>query len=133
MGFGLDTGAWATDSLKRGLSYGAAAANSDGASGGGFWDFFKNAGGKALNWLGNSDAAGTPNWMNAAGIGGAIYGAAAQQNMFNKMMKQQKATFDFNKMLAERQISRENQANQNLFNAWNSSNFAKRKKEDEGY
>ena len=59
MGFGLDTGAWATDSLKRGLSYGAAAANSDGASGGGFWDFFKNAGGKALNWLGNSDAAGT--------------------------------------------------------------------------
>lgn len=133
MRFGLDTGAWATDSLKKGLSYGAAVANSDGASGGGFWDFFKNAGNKALNWLGSNDGAGTPNWMNALGMAGGIYSGVAQQQAAKNIMKQQKAAFDFNKMLAERQISRENQANQNLFNAWNSSNFAKRKKEDEGY
>lgn len=131
MGFGLDTGAWAVDSLKRGLSYGAAAANSDGASGGGF-DFMgllKSAG----DWLGNSDAAGTPNWMNALGMAGNMYSGIAQQQAAKNLMKQQKAAFDFNKMLSERQISRENQANQNLLNAWNSSAFGKRKDEDEGY
>ena len=130
MGFGLDTGAWAVDSLKRGLGY------SGGSTGGGGFDFMgllKNAGGKALDWLGNSDAAGTPNWMNALGMAGGIYSGIAQQQAAKNMMKQQKAAFDFNKMLSERQISRENQANQNLLNAWNSSAFGKRKDEDEGY
>ena len=100
-------------------------------NGGGF-DFMgllKSAG----SWLGNSDAAGTPNWMNALGMAGNMYSGIAQQQAAKNLMKQQKAAFDFNKMLSERQISRENQANQNLLNAWNSSAFGKRKDEDEGY
>ena len=116
------------------FSRGAATANSA-ASGGGF-DFMgllKNAGSKALSWLGNSDAAGTPNWMNALGMAGNMYSGIAQQQAAKNLMKQQKAAFDFNKMLSERQISRENQANKNLLNAWNSSAFGKRKDEDEGY
>lgn len=100
-----------------------------GVNGGGFWDFLKNAG----DWLGGSDAAGTPNWMNALGMAGNMYSGIAQQQAAKNLMKQQKAAFDFNKMLSERQISRENQANQNLLNAWNSSAFGKRKDEDEGY
>lgn len=100
-----------------------------GVNGGGFWDFLKNAG----DWLGNSDAAGTPNWMNALGMAGNMYSGIAQQQAAKNLMKQQKAAFDFNKMLSERQISRENEANQNLLNAWNSSAFSKRKDEDEGY
>ena len=116
------------------FSRGAATANS--AAGGSSFDFMgllKNAGSKALSWLGNSDAAGTPNWMNALGMAGNMYSGIAQQQAAKNLMKQQKAAFDFNKMLSERQISRENQANQNLLNAWNSSAFGKRKDEDEGY
>lgn len=115
-------------------SRGAGAANL--AAGGGGFDFMgllKNAGGKALGWLGSSDAAGTPNWMNALGMAGNMYSGIAQQQAAKNLMKQQKAAFDFNKMLSERQIARENQANQNLLNAWNSSAFSKRKDEDEGY
>nr|DAE82697.1 MAG TPA: hypothetical protein [Caudoviricetes sp.] len=115
-------------------SRGAGAANL--AAGGGGFDFMgllKNAGGKALSWLGDSDAAGTPNWMNALGMAGNMYSGIAQQQAAKNLMKQQKAAFDFNKMLSERQIARENQANQNLLNAWNSSAFSKRKDEDEGY
>lgn len=100
-------------------------------NGGGF-DFMgllKSAG----SWLGDSDAAGTPNWMKALGMAGNMYSGIAQQQAAKNLMKQQKAAFDFNKMLSERQISRENQANQNLLNAWNSSAFSKRKDEDEGY
>ena len=118
------------------FSRGAGAANSIVGGGtpvsvnGGGFDFMgllKSAG----DWLGNSDAAGTPNWMNALGMAGGIYSGIAQHQVAKNMMKQQKAAFDFNKMLSERQISRENQANQNLFNAWNSSAFGKRKDEDE--
>lgn len=94
-----------------------------------FMGLLKSAG----SWLGNSDAAGTPNWMNALGMAGNMYSGIAQQQAAKNLMKQQKAAFDFNKMLSERQISRENQANQNLLNAWNSSAFGKRKDEDEGY
>ena len=116
------------------FSRGAATANS--AAGGSSFDFMgllKNAGGKALGWLGSSDAAGTPNWMNALGMAGNMYSGIAQQQAAKNLMKQQKAAFDCKKMLSERQISRENQANQNLLNAWNSSAFGKRKDEDEGY
>lgn len=94
-----------------------------------FMGLLKSAG----SWLGSSDAAGTPNWMNALGMAGNMYSGIAQQQAAKNLMKQQKAAFDFNKMLSERQISRENQANQNLVNAWNSSAFGKRKDEDEGY
>ena len=94
-----------------------------------FMGLLKSAG----SWLGNSDAAGTPNWMNALGMAGNMYSGIAQQQAAKNLMKQQKAAFDFNKMLSERQIARENQANQNLLNAWNSSAFGKRKDEDEGY
>ena len=94
-----------------------------------FMGLLKSAG----DWLGDSDAAETPNWMNALGMAGNMYSGIAQQQAVKNLMKQQKAAFDFNKMLSERQISRENQANQNLLNAWNSSAFSKRKDEDEGY
>lgn len=73
---------------------------------------------------------GTPNWLSALGTAGMIYGAVNQQQMAKKMFKQQQQAFDFNKMLSQRQISRENQANQNLINAWNASNFNKSREEE---
>ncbi|WP_314069947.1 hypothetical protein [Campylobacter showae] len=88
-----------------------------------FMDLLKGAG----NWLGGSDAAGTANWMNALGTAGNIYSGIAQQQAAKNLMKQQKAAFDFNKMLSERQIARENQAEQNLANAWDMSTYSTKK------
>lgn len=94
--------------------------NGGGGSSGGF-----------LSWLGG-DAGGTPNWLTALGTGGALWSAYNQNKMAKKAFKLNKDAYDFNKMLSQRQLQRENQANQNLVNAWNASNFHKQQ-EDEAY
>lgn len=94
--------------------------NGGGGSSGGF-----------LSWLGG-DAGGTPNWLTALGTGGALWSAYNQNKAAKQAFKLNKDAYDFNKMLSQRQLQRENQANQNLVNAWNASNFHKQQ-EDEAY
>ncbi|QCD52808.1 hypothetical protein [Campylobacter sp. RM16192] len=96
-----------------------------------FMDRLKSASNSALNWLGGSDKAGTPNILSALGTAGAIYDGYQKQKIANKALKYQKEAFDFNKMLSKRQIDRENRANQNLINAWNASNFQKSREEEQ--
>lgn len=81
---------------------------------------------------GGGDAGGTPNWLTALGTGGALWSAYNQSKMAKKAFNLNKDAYDFNKMLSQRQLQRENQANQNLVNAWNASNFHKQQ-EDEAY
>ena len=88
-------------------------------------------GGSFLSWLGG-DAGGTPNWLTALGTGGALWSAYNQNKAAKQALKLNKDAYDFNKMLSQRQLQRENQANQNLVNAWNASNFHKQQ-EDEAY
>ena len=85
-----------------------------------------------LSWLGGGDAGGTPNWLTALGTGGALWSAYNQNKAAKQAFKLNKDAYDFNKMLSQRQLQRENQANQNLVNAWNASNFHKQQ-EDEAY
>lgn len=91
----------------------------------------KNGGG-FLSWLGGCDAGGVPNWLTALGTGGALWSAYNQNKAAKQAFKLNKDAYDFNKMLSQRQLQRENQANQNLINAWNASNFHKQQ-EDEAY
>lgn len=79
---------------------------------------------------GGGDAGGVPNWLTALGAGGALWGAYNQNKMAKKVFNLNKDAYDFNKMLSQRQIQRENQANQNLVNAWNASNFYKQQEEE---
>ena len=88
-------------------------------------------GGSFLSWLGG-DAGGTPSWLTALGTGGALWSAYNQNKAAKQALKLNKDAYDFNKMLSQRQLQRENQANQNLVNAWNASNFHKQQ-EDEAY
>ena len=88
----------------------------------------KNGGG-FLSWLGG-DAGGTPNWLTTLGTGGALWSAYNQSKMAKKAFNLNKDAYDFNKMLSQRQLQRENQANQNLVNAWNASNFHKQQEEE---
>lgn len=88
----------------------------------------KNGGG-FLSWLGG-DAGGTPNWLTALGTGGALWSAYNQNKAAKQAFKLNKDAYDFNKMLSQRQLQRENQANQNLVNAWNASNFHKQQEEE---
>lgn len=86
-------------------------------------------------WLSGNDVSGTPNILNALGIAGGVYSGYKQQRLANEQLKQQKAVFDFNKMLSQRQFNMQNQAQQNLIKAWQSSSFnnpfLKKEKDDE--
>ena len=94
--------------------------------------------GNIFSWLGGSNGGdkngvgGTPNWLTALGTGGALWSAYNQNKAAKQAFKLNKDAYDFNKMLSQRQLQRENQANQNLVNAWNASNFHKQQ-EDEAY
>ncbi|OPA77379.1 hypothetical protein BFG04_04390 [Campylobacter pinnipediorum subsp. pinnipediorum] len=92
----------------------------DGASnddGGGFFN-------KALGWLGSSSVAGsTPNWLGVAGMAGSLYDGYQTHKNAKKMQKLQNDTYNFNKMLSERQLSKDNQAQNNLERAWANSRF----------
>lgn len=89
-------------------------------------------GGVASGKNNGGDAGGTPNWLTALGTGGALWSAYNQSKVAKQAFKLNKDAYDFNKMLSQRQLQRENQANQNLVNAWNASNFHKQQ-EDEAY
>lgn len=85
-------------------------------------------------WLGKTTASTeTPNWLMALGIGGNLYSGYQQQKAANKSLDLQKQAFDFNKMLSQREIDRQNRAEQNLANAWTNSSFYKRKDDEEEY
>lgn len=100
----------------------AGAANTAANSGGwNFLDMLKGAGG----WLLGADKSGTPNWMNAAGLAGGLYSGLQQQKAANKALKMQQDAFDFNKMLSQREIDRQDRAQQDLYNAYNASTYAR--------
>lgn len=84
-----------------------------------------------MRFLKGSDASGTPNWLSALGTAGAIYDGYQRQKLANKALQYQKEAFDFNKMLSQRELNRQNQAEQNLYNAWNSSAFGRKKEEEQ--
>lgn len=64
---------------------------------------------------------------NSEGLGalGGLYGAYNQQNMANKQYKLQKDAYNFNKMLSQREIDRQNNADKSLANAWSNSSYVK--------
>lgn len=96
--------------------------NLAGANGGwNFLDMLKGAG----NWLLGSDKAGTSNLLNAAGLAGGLYSGLQQQKAANKALKMQQDAFDFNKMLSQREIDRQDRAQQDLYNAYNASTYAR--------
>lgn len=99
-----------------------------------FWELLKGAANSAKDWLGASNG-GVSNWQAALGLGGNIYGAYQQQKAANKALKLQEDAYNFNKMLSQRQLAQQNQAQNNLNSAWANSSFALgQKKEDEvGY
>ena len=109
---------WGGSNITQAIGGVASGKNNGGGSSGGF-----------LSWLGG-DAGGTPNWLTALGTGGALWSAYNQSKMAKKAFNLNKDAYDFNKMLSQRQLQRENQANQNLVNAW--KNFHKQQ-EDEAY
>lgn len=106
-----------------GIAGGLAGAANKAANSGGwnFLDMLKGAGG----WLLGADKSGTPNWMNAAGLAGGLYSGLQQQKAANKALQMQQDAFDFNKMLSQREIDRQNRAEQNLYDGWNASTFAR--------
>lgn len=96
--------------------------NLAGANGGwNFLDMLKGAG----KWLLGSDKAGTSNLLNAAGLAGGLYSGLQQQKAANKALQMQQDAYDFNKMLSQREIDRQNRAEQNLYDGWNASTFAR--------
>ena len=106
-----------------GIAGGLAGAANKAANSGGwnFLDMLKGAGG----WLLGADKSGTPNWMNAAGLAGGLYSGLQQQKAANKALQMQQDAFDFNKMLSQREIDRQNRAEQNLYDGWTASTFAR--------
>ncbi|MBE3030112.1 hypothetical protein CCAL9344_07960 [Campylobacter sp. RM9344] len=90
-----------------------------------FFEFLKKAGNTVWDWLGNTDKAGTTNWLTATGTGGALYGAYNQQKQAKKALKMQEDAYNFNKMLSQREIDRQNRAEQNLYDAWNKSSYSR--------
>lgn len=85
------------------------------------WNFLDMLKGALLG----ADKSGTPNWMNAAGLAGGLYSGLQQQKAANKALKMQQDAYDFNKMLSQREIDRQNRAEQNLYDGWNASTFAR--------
>lgn len=76
-------------------------------------------------WLGKSGGLGSSNAFAALGALGSLYSAYEQNKMAKKMFNMQKDAYDFNKMLSQRELQRQNQAQQNLNTAWNNSAFSK--------
>lgn len=110
-----------------GIAGGLAGAANTAASGGGwnFLDMLKGAGNSVLGWLGGADKAGTPNWLQAAGLAGNLYSNLRRENRENKYTKMKMDEYNFNKMLSQREIDRQNRAEQNLYDGWNASTFAR--------
>lgn len=79
----------------------------------------------AWDWLGKTDSSGTSNALTALGVAGNLYSGYKSANMAKKMFDMQKDAYDFNKMLSQRELQKENRAQQNLENAWANSALSK--------
>ncbi|AQW85559.1 hypothetical protein CPIN18021_0297 [Campylobacter pinnipediorum subsp. caledonicus] len=103
----------------------------------GFFEFLGNAGktigdnfGSVKEWLSGSGKDGTSNFLTALGTAGNIYDSYSKykaNRANNKLMKEQ---WDYNKMLANRSLNKENTAQNNLANAWNTSLLARKDDEE---
>lgn len=109
-----------------GMAGGLAGAANTATSGGGwnFLDMLKGAGNRALGLFSGSGG-GTPNWLQAAGLAGGLYSGLQQQKAANKALQMQQDAYNFNKMLSQREIDRQDRAQQDLYNAYNASTYAR--------
>ncbi|QCD44116.1 hypothetical protein [Campylobacter mucosalis] len=85
----------------------------------------------AWDWLKDTDKNGTSNALTALGTLGKVYDGYAQNKMAKKIYNVQKDAYDFNKMLSQRDMQRQNQAQQNLNTAWSNSTLSKRYNDEE--
>lgn len=88
-----------------------------------FWSLLKGAG----EWLGKNGANGVSNWQNVLGLGGNIYGAYQQQKAAKDALNLQKDAFNWNKMLSQREIDKQNRAQNSLDTAWGMSSYGANK------
>ena len=70
------------------------------------------------NSVGNCDNLG-----GLIGGAGALYSAYQQQRNAKKQMDLQKDAFNFNKMLTQREIDRQNRADDDLYQAFRNSSY----------
>ncbi|OCR99239.1 hypothetical protein A9K75_07895 [Campylobacter fetus subsp. testudinum] len=80
-----------------------------------FWNYLKS--GNATNNV------MTSNLGAIAGNGGALWGAYNQANMAKNNFKLQQDAFNFNKMLANKEMDRRDKADTSLYNAFKTSNY----------
>ncbi|RAZ38054.1 hypothetical protein [Campylobacter hyointestinalis] len=89
------------------------------------WDFLSNIGSNISNGLTNlNDFA--DNYSNLGGLmGGAgmLYSAYQQQKNAKKQMDLQRDAFNFNKALSQREIDRQNKADEDLYQAFRNSSY----------
>lgn len=103
----------------------ASAANTAANSGGwNFLDMLKGAGNSALGLFSGSGG-GTPTWLQAAGLAGGLYSGLQQQKAANKALQMQQDAYNFNKMLSQREIDRQDAADKRLYDAYNASTYAR--------
>lgn len=93
-------------------------------SGWNFLDMLKGVGNGALGLFSGSGR-GTPNWLQAVGLAGGLYSGLQQQKAANKALQMQQDAYNFNKMLSQREIDRQDRAQQDLYNAYNASTYAR--------
>lgn len=88
-------------------------------------NFLGNIGSSITNGLtGLNNYAG--NFSNLGGLiggAGALYSAYQRQRNAKKQMDLQKNAFNFNKMLSQREIDRQNKADDDLYQAFRNSSY----------
>lgn len=89
------------------------------------WDFLSGIGSNISNGLTNLNnfAGNLDNLGGAISGAGALYGAYQQQRNAKKQMKLNQDAFEFNKMLSQREIDRQNKADEDLYQAFKNSSY----------
>ncbi|MCR8697136.1 MULTISPECIES: hypothetical protein [Campylobacter] len=89
------------------------------------FDFLKGIGSGLSNGLTNLNnfAGEFKNLGGLIGGAGALYSAYQQQRNAKKQMDLQKEAFNFNKMLTQREIDRQNRADDDLYQAFRNSSY----------
>ncbi|CUU77697.1 hypothetical protein CDQ71_00295 [Campylobacter hyointestinalis subsp. hyointestinalis] len=89
------------------------------------WDFLSGIGSNISSGLTNLNnfAGKLDNLGGVIGGAGALYSAYQQQKNAKKQMKLQQDAFDFNKMLSQREIDRQNRADEDLYQAFRNSSY----------
>ncbi|MGH1601567.1 hypothetical protein [Campylobacter majalis] len=64
-------------------------------------------------------------WGKAIGGAGALWSAYNQSKNAKDALKLQKDAYNFNKMLSQREINRQDKAQNSLYDAWNNSSYAR--------